>query len=317
MRRLAALLAASIAIVASARADAYCRSAACVGQEDGSTDGHVCNPPQDDDCGIPLQWRQPCVGFNVGSSASSQVSYADAEVTLTLALAAWTDVECGAGPPSITVYPLGEVGCETIEYNQHAGNANTLIFQDQLWPHETDDGLGTADTLALTTVTYDVEKGDIYDADIEVNTANNHFTTTEDPGPDDVDLLSVLTHEAGHFLGLSHSAEDATMFPDYTRGTTSIRVLSPDDQAAICVVYPPNRKPVGECTGIPRHGFAPECGDDQTYVQCAAAPGGSSASAAWVLAAVAITARLGSRGWSRSRRGTPRCRDRSRSRSRA
>jgi hypothetical protein len=276
MRHAAALLAASIATIAitlAARADAYCRSSAC-DRGGGSTDGHVCVPEQPDDCGIALQWKQPCVGFNVLQGDSKQVSYADAEVTLALAFQAWLDVGCEPGKPSIEVYPLGPVECGTVEYNQHAGNANVLVFQDKHWPHETDTGLGTADTLALTTVTYDVEKGEIYDADIEVNTAENVFSLSDEPGPDDVDLLSVLTHEAGHFLGLAHSAElDTTMFPDYTRGTTTIRQLAPDDIAAICATYPANRKKAGECTAIPRHGFAPECVEDQTYVKCSVSSG--------------------------------------------
>lgn len=304
MRPAAALLAASIAIAAAPRADAYCRSSACADRDDGTTDGHICVPEQPDDCGKPLQWRQPCIGFNVVKGSSSQVSYADAEVTLSLAIAAWTDVGCEPGTPSIAVYPLGPVECGSIEYNQHAGNTNALVFQDEFWPHETDSGLGTADTLALTTVTYDVDKGDIYDADIEVNTAQNLFSLSDEPGPDDVDLRSVLTHEAGHFLGLSHSAElDTTMFPDYTRGTTSIRLLAPDDIAAICAVYPPDRKMLGECTGIPRHGFAPECGQDQTYTKCSAAPGetggGEGIAALAIAMAIAmrrIRARRGSRG---------------------
>ncbi|MFT3765271.1 MAG: matrixin family metalloprotease [Minicystis sp.] len=279
MRRLARALAALALLLAGARAEAYCRSAACPERDDGTTDGHVCDPPQFDDCGLELQWRQPCIGFNVQRGASSQIDYATAEALLAQAFATWTSVDCGGlGSPSIAVFDLGAVSCGKVEYNQHAGNTNVLVFRDDGWPHD-DDGSGTADTLALTTVTYDVEKGDIYDADIEVNTANDTFTTTDTPGELDVNLLSVLTHEAGHLLGLAHSPEaGATMFPDYTRGTTTLRVLSPDDEMAICVAYPPERKPVGECTGIPRHGFAPECNDEQTYVKCAASPadGGSA-----------------------------------------
>src|SRR5262249_10761842 len=149
-------------------------------------------------------------------------------------------------------------------------------FRDDAWPH--DEGDGGVDTLALTTVTYDVDKGDIYDADIEVNTAENTFTTSDTPGPDDVDLLAVLTHETGHFLGMAHSQDPtATMFASYVMGTTSIRELQPDDIMAMCEAYPIDRHTVGECTGVPRHGFASECYADQSYLRCAASPGDAGA----------------------------------------
>lgn len=293
MRPLAAALAASIAIAAAARAEAYCRSSACAPREDGSTDGHVCDPPQFDDCGIEIQWRQPCLGFSVHAGASAQIDFETARAVLAQAFATWTSVDCGAGTPSVTVFDLGDVSCAAVEYNQHAGNANVLVFRDDAWPHETDTGLGNADTLALTTVTYDVDKGDIYDADIEVNTAHNHFTTSDDPGLDDVDLLSVLTHEAGHFLGLAHSdVGGATMFPDYLRGTIDIRSLDPDDVAAICLAYPPDRTPEGACTAIPRHGFAPECEQDQTYVKCAASPAGAGGEAGCLVLALGAAVML-------------------------
>ena len=295
MRPFAAALAAAFALLASARAEAYCRSSACPPREDGSTNGHICNPPQDDDCGVELQWRQPCIGFNVHTSASGQVDYETAEATLVHAFAAWTAVDCGGlAAPSIAVFDLGEVSCGTIEYNQHAGNANVLVFRDDFWPHLS-DGSSTADTLALTTVTYDVEKGDIYDADIEVNTADNTFSTSDEPGPEDVDLLSVLTHEVGHLLGLAHSSEaGATMYPDYLRGTIDIRQLSADDEQAICSAYPPDRTATGECTAIPRHGFAPECKNEQTYVTCAVRPSAGAdaiGAASMTMAALIMIAR--------------------------
>jgi hypothetical protein len=282
--------AAALAVLAASRgALAFCQSSACPPRPDGSTQGQTCTPAGDGDCGVPLQWRQPCIGFNVAAQASTHVTLEEAESILQQAFAAWAAVDCGGeGPPSIEVFDLGVVSCANVEYNQHAGNTNVLVFRDDGWPHESDASGGNADTLALTTVTYDVEKGDIYDADIEVNTAMNTFTTTEDPGPNDYDLLGVLTHEVGHFLGLAHSPVDgATMFATYNGGP-DIRTLEQDDMDAICKAYPPGREAVGDCTGIPRHGFAPECGQDQTYVKCGTSRAGGEGGSAMPLAALAL-----------------------------
>jgi hypothetical protein len=87
-------------------------------------------------------------------------------------------------------------------------------------------------------------------------------------------------------------------------GTTDLRTPKTDDVNAICGAYPIDRTPTGACTGLPRHGFAPECYAQQTYVHCAAGPapasGSSAPSAAPALllaaAALAFRGRRGSRG---------------------
>jgi hypothetical protein len=296
------------ALLAARAAGAYCQSATCPSHgSNDSTQGQVCDPPQSTDCGQTLQWRQPCVSFDVQMGASKQVDYATADKVLTQAFATWTGVDCNGGTPSLQIFDFGPVACDDTEYNQDSGNANILIFRDEAWPHDT--GGGGVDTLALTTVTYDVDTADIYDADIEVNTADNTFTTSDTPGPDDVDLLAVLTHEAGHFTGLAHTAVmPATMFPSYTDGTIGIRTLQPDDEAAICAAYPVDRQPTGACTGIPRHGWSPVCAAQQSYASCSASSGrsspreggGGALAASLALAAVAL-----SRG-GRKRPQTPR-----------
>jgi hypothetical protein len=304
MRRAFACLTAFSLLTTARVLHAYCRSAACAPQgPTGSTQGQVCTPQQPGDCGVELQWRQPCVSFDVQAGASKQIDWGTANATITRAFATWTGLQCVGGGPSIEVLDFGPVACGNVEYNQRGGNASILVFRDDAWPHDT--GGGGVDTLALTTVTYDVDKGDIYDADIEVNTAANTFTTTDHPGPDDVDLLSVLTHETGHFLGLAHTQDmTATMFASYTTGTTGLRHPNADDLAAICDAYPPARVPVGVCSGIPRHGWAPECYAAQTYVRCAAsdAPGyerdprAAIGLGALVALAAVLRGRRGSRG---------------------
>ena len=311
MRRALTLAATAAALLGARVAGAYCRSATCPAQQgtDGTTAGQVCNPALPTDCGIELQWRQPCMSFDVQQGASRQIDFATADATLTQAFATWAGSECGGGMPSFQIFDLGAVSCDKAEYNQQAGNANILIFRDDVWPHDT--GGGGVDTLALTTVTYDVVAGDIYDADIEVNTADNTFSTGDQPGATDVDLLSVLTHETGHFLGLAHTqTEGATMFASYTPGTITIRQPQADDVAAVCDAYPVDRQATGACTGLPRHGWAPLCAAEQTNLSCAASParseGGSGGGAGLLALGVAFVAVARGSGRIRGRRGSRR-----------
>ena len=81
-----------------------------------------------------------------------------------------------------------------------------------------------------------------------------------------MDLDSLLTHEAGHLLGLGHTQDRAaTMFPGYTRGSTGLRSLGYDDVSGLCAIYPDSRK-VTSTSCLPRHGFSELCGADQPAV---------------------------------------------------
>src|SRR5262249_12425102 len=153
-----------------------------------------------------------CVGFNIQRDASKmQVDYATANMVMTAAFTAWLNVDCG-GAPSISLADLGQVDCNRNEYNERGGNTNELIFHDDMRPHE--NVLDGNQDIALTTVTYDTHTGEIFDADIEVNSAK--YTLTTDDNNVQTDLQSVLTHEAGHFFGLAHTtAPDATMQAQY------------------------------------------------------------------------------------------------------
>src|SRR5262249_33663180 len=147
----------------------------------------VCKPVQTGDCGIPLFWPSPCIGFSMQRDASMRVDLATATEILHKAFATWMLADCGGGAhPRLPVEDLGPVACRKHEYNQNQGNANIILFRDDGWPYAS----GNA-TLALTTVTYNLDTGEIYDADMELNSAQTPFTT----GDTDVqfDLQSITT----------------------------------------------------------------------------------------------------------------------------
>jgi hypothetical protein len=259
---LGAIALATFAVSLAPSAAAFCRTKACdnkpayddVWQENPdppcTRDSFGC--PID---GTPLRWPATCIPYDVqrDGSKSDDIDYETAKSVIDQAFATWQAADCGGSPPSLVVRDHGAVVCNKAEYNQEQPNANLFTFRDRDWPYT-----NAEDTLALTTITYNTETAEIYDADVEINSFDAVFTLTDDPDLVNADLLSVLTHEVGHFLGLSHAPQRAaTMYPEYAPKDTHQRTLDADDMAGICEIYPPGRTVGAACE--PRHGFSSEC----------------------------------------------------------
>lgn len=311
----AAALLAALALPARAEAGTFCRSTSC-GEPLCSGPGEA--PFEDPSC-PPLRWARTCVGISVQKNASRFFPLELATELVQKAFSAWTGAECASGDrPRLFVEDMGPVACDALEYNRTAGNANIVIFRDGVWPHGSTSG-----HLGLTTVTFDTKTGEILDADIEINSSINgaegtptdegRRITVTDEGAD-FDLLSILTHEAGHFLGLGHDLDEDSGDPDTMASTyggrddadsLALRSLEPDDVEAICAVYDPLAgPPVEACDNpLPRHGFSPECVAEQTEGSCAFAPSFPSrpgrAALLAALTALAWLARRGARGEAR------------------
>jgi hypothetical protein len=248
-RGLSALLVAAAAFGVSQTAGAFCRTVTC--GKDCPLDPITLCP-----VGTPIWWPQLCVSYSMQHDASRKIDLETASAAAKNAFDVWENAICpGGGVPSIRVGAVfGTVTCKMHEYNQVDGNANIIMFHDDEWPYTQ----GT-DVLALTTVTFSKRTGDIYDVDMEIN-GMQPLSASDVVDPAAYDLQSIITHEAGHFLGLGHSLDpDATMWTQYSTGTDSFRDLSPDDIAGICTVYPPTNED-STCDYVPRQGFSPDCG---------------------------------------------------------
>lgn len=242
---------AAVALLSAANAHGWCRTSVC-----GDAASTQCSPPSANDCGTPLFWSPTCFAYSVQEDASVQIDLATTESVLEQAFAAWSTATCDDGSsPAVNVTNAGTVGCDKTEYNSNSGNANIVVFRETSWPYG-----GQGNTLALTTVTFNLDDGEIYDADLEINAADITLTTG-DAGIE-YDLLSIVTHEAGHMLGIAHSTTPtATMTVQYVPGDTSLRTLDPDDAAAICAAYPGG--PLESCDSTARHGFSRQCASDE------------------------------------------------------
>lgn len=243
--------------------------------------------------GHPLYWASSVVSFDVQQDGSKlrDISYDQLHTVVTNAFQRWLEAVCDDGNhPSISLADFGKVSCNKPEYNKTQPNQNVITFHDQKWPYQNSG----AETLALTTVFFNPDTGEIYDANIELNSYNADFVIGADQADSEHDdLNAVLTHEIGHFLGLSHSSVgDATMYQSYTLGMTT---LEADDMAAICASLPPDRAAAdpGTPPGVPRHGFSTKCGDEDNG--CCASTIGGRAPASGPLALWAFG--LGVLGW--------------------
>ena len=287
----AVALAVALALVSWAPdASAFCRTTTEKSPPDYDAVGAGCW-----DRGVPLFWRNACLGYSMQRSASRKISYEDAANALSTAFTRWTGATCptegtGRSRTSIDVRDLGPAECGNVEYKSGVANQNVIVFRDETWKYG-------KTVLGLTTVVYNPETGEIYNADMEINTLDMEPLAGRDPvAPDAYDFASVVTHEAGHFLGIAHSdVPGSTMYARYDQGQTSMRHLSPDDVSAICTVYRPdgdravlNGKitQAPQCNPTPRGGYSSECQEKKTG--CGASLSPSSPSSCGGVAAIVL-----------------------------
>jgi hypothetical protein len=235
-------------------ASAYCRTSTCT----------TCARDEATGCtvgGTPLAWPTACVSFSMNQAASASIDLDDATVMMREAFATWENARCDADgtPPALAISDVfGTAQCGVPQYNPHGGNANVVMFRDDSWPYA-DSG----HELAATWISFD-QSGVVYDADIEINATGRLSLTPPDAGVaygvivDQHDLLSIMVHEAGHFLGLDHSREVGSVMQAELAAAQSRTHLSPDDEAAICAAYPPVTA-TAACDYTPRGAYSARC----------------------------------------------------------
>jgi hypothetical protein len=282
---LLSVAAAFVACLALPRAaSAYCIARGC--EEDPDFNDTFEGPTEcvrDGFClvsgGTELRWPKSCISYGVQRDGSELdgIDFDTAHAIVSAAFDTWLSADCGDGAtPGVGIADKGVIDCRKAEYNQDQGNANVILFRDDDWPY-----VNSVDALALTTLTYNVRNGEIYDADIEINSFEAQLTVTDSDVYDD--FPSIITHEVGHFLGLSHSnVAAATMRPGYISGRSDLRDLDDDDVAGICTLYPPDNE-VDENDCDPRHGFSRECAKPLEESCGIGGPGGNPTSAGVLL----------------------------------
>jgi hypothetical protein len=271
-----------VLVLVPRRADAFCRTttAAVPPSYDAARNGCITE-------GLVLYWKGACVTYAVEQSGATSIPFEDASRVIDEAFATWSGVTCPStgAKVGIEVANLGPVECTEVRYNSGSPNQNLIVFRESSWPYS-----DSANTLGLTTITYNAENGEMYDADMEINATGGNLSITDRVPANGFDLLSVVTHEAGHFLGLAHATSNtATMFASYKPGTTTLRSLTEDDALGLCSIYPDAQSRAVDtqvastgflaadpCNFTPRHGFTTRCEElEDDPGGCATAPGGA------------------------------------------
>jgi len=272
--RLALLAATALGASYASPADAFCRITTTETVADGQ-DLTACY----DTSHPPVWWRNACIGLSVQESGSKYAPYSVVrDMLFGSVLPNWTNATCAkGGHPSLELVDLGPETCSEHQANLYGPNTNAVLFHDDVWPY--DEGAGCTSsslTVALTTVTFHPETGELWDADIEINSACFPLSTTLPVPSGHYDLQSILQHETGHFLGLAHPPDrNAVMFYLYSPGSDGKRTLNSDDIDGECAIYTPSGErgvgpsvgdaglvPAGTCDPTPRNGFASDCVSD-------------------------------------------------------
>jgi hypothetical protein len=181
--------------------------------------------------GAPLFHPSQCVTYHLLSREAPELPYARLSDALARAFAGWTAPNAVC-TPGITAIELERVGdAKIVDYTPgEDGTRNVIGVVEGAWPHN-----DLNETLALVTLTFKPETGEVLDADMEIRSGTDWSPSS----PDAIDLDHAMAHEAGHFLGLAHTADSmAVMFPSIQPGTPNPPVFTTDDRQGVCSIYP-------------------------------------------------------------------------------
>jgi hypothetical protein len=226
--------------------------------------------------GRGLAWQRQCISYTVVPRERAGLDLEHIRDTIDASFGQWTEVACGNEALPIELGQTKALGaCTQAQYNQYGPNANTIMFLSE-WEGED----FPREAFGLTLVWHDPQTGEIFDADMQLNETIAPIVICDGSCSGDVvDLANVVTHEAGHFLGLGHTTTDlsATMSANALLGETSKRSLEQDDKNGVCSIYGRNAAPLcEEADFAPDRGFTQRCGDQEPEAgSCAACAVGS------------------------------------------
>jgi len=287
---------------------------------DGGTAGYVRARVSDTDPTQGCQyWQDTQINWVQDSKGNTgdQPTPGDAEFTaIEAAFSTWQAQSTACGNFTLTELPRTNNRVTGFDQQNAANNQNLVLFRAHLCTGTAPSGDscfndGTcgnkydcfqfaSGNIAITTTTFSVRTGRIFDADIELN-ASKVLTAVDAPpcpatGPFSqacvaFDIQNTITHEVGHFFGLAHASNsESTMYYSAAAGELKKRALDPDTAQFVCDAYPkgaPSQpcvvRPVGNNDPLPASA-------------CSAVPGEAMVAAAAALGLLLLPALRRRRG---------------------
>ncbi len=256
--------------------------------------------------GLPVFHKNQCFAYRLLAKESPKISRAVLSNSIGRAFSAWLtpNAVCAPGISAIELAP--STATVIAEYKTNEPNENIVGVVDGPWTHDP-----TANSLALTTLTFKMDTGEILSADLELRSDVN-WSFAPAPAADAYDLDAAVTHEVGHMLGLAHAAAlNTVMEASYVPGSVGQRTLENDDMRGICAIYPDRQSRVAGSGTVPSSvcdlsNAAPstDCGDPSISHGCTVANAPSTTRTTFAqlaLAAFAAASALYLRARSRKR----------------
>lgn len=218
--------------------------------------------------GAPVRWQKPRIAIALSSRFSPQnISEAEVRQALSAAMDFWNGTANDCSDFRF------ELSAATVDADAVRDGRNVVVFRERAWCGSNREGQAChpAGMQALTSVrlkkrqAHEAQERVIEEADIEINGAEFRWRRNAaalDPGAlDQRDLQSTFVHELGHVLGLEDACQVVTndqenlrdhhglpvrrcadlaeaKFPAMYPMFSSIDSLAPDEDQAICRIYP-------------------------------------------------------------------------------
>jgi hypothetical protein len=213
--------------------------------------------------GEPLLWARQCISYSVvPRTHAATPSLEEIRNTVDHSFATWGEVQCNGHRIGLALGQTDDLSmCNRPEYNETKSNSNSVIFVEDWAARDL-----PKEAFGLTLVWHDPKTGQIFDADMQLNETLGTLDICTDNTclPGHVDMQNIITHEAGHFLGLGHSdLTNACMYGRAEVGETSKRYLARDDEDGICKMYGSLAATAcAQSDYLPEGGFAAQCQDE-------------------------------------------------------